>query len=42
MSLSPGYVGYQPYDCDASITTSGDIHANAYSLQDILNPTATP
>jgi hypothetical protein len=37
-----GYVGDQPYGCDASFTTSGDIHANAYSLQDILNPTGTP
>lgn len=37
-----GYVGYQMYGCDASITTSGDIHAHAYSLNDILNPTETP
>ena len=37
-----GYVGDQPYGCDASVTTSGDIHAHAYSLKDILNPTATP
>ncbi|OBH71249.1 hypothetical protein A5682_08920 [Mycobacterium mantenii] len=37
-----GYVGYQMYGCDASITTSGDIHAHGYSLNDILNPTETP
>jgi len=35
-----GYVGDQPYGCNASITTSGDIKAHAYSLEDILNPTA--
>ena len=34
-----GYVGYQMYGCDASVTTSGDVHALAYSLNDILNPT---
>jgi hypothetical protein len=34
-----GYVGDQMYGCDASVTTSGDVHANAYSLNDILNPT---
>lgn len=37
-----GYVGNQPYGCDASVTTSGNVHANAYPLEDILNPTATP
>jgi hypothetical protein len=37
-----GYVGYQMYGCDASVTTSGDVHALAYSLNDVLNPTATP
>jgi hypothetical protein len=36
-----GYVGDQPYGCDASFTTNGDIYANAYSLNDILNPTTT-
>ena len=34
-----GYVGDQMYGCDASVTTSGDVHANACSLNDILNPT---
>jgi hypothetical protein len=34
-----GYAGMQLYGCDASVTTSGDIHAQAYSLNDILNPT---
>lgn len=34
-----GYAGDQPYGCDASVTTSGDVHAHAYSLNDILNPT---
>jgi len=37
-----GYVGYQMYSCDASITTSGDLHAHADSLNDLLNPTETP
>jgi hypothetical protein len=37
-----GYVGDQPYGCDAALTTSGHISAHAYSLNDILNPTATP
>ncbi|OBG55795.1 hypothetical protein A5703_07465 [Mycobacterium sp. E188] len=37
-----GYVGYQAYGCEASITASGDIRAHAYSLDEILNPTATP
>jgi hypothetical protein len=37
-----GYTGDQAYGCDASVTTSGDIRAHAYSLADILNPTGTP
>jgi hypothetical protein len=37
-----GYVGFQMYGCDASITTDGNMHADAYSLNDILNPTGTP
>jgi hypothetical protein len=40
-----GYVGFQPYGCDASVTTGGQVQSIAYSLQDILNPTtpeATP
>jgi hypothetical protein len=37
-----GYVGFQPYACDASVHTNGGVHATAYSLEDILNPTATP
>ncbi|HSS22849.1 MAG TPA: hypothetical protein VLL82_00185 [Mycobacterium sp.] len=37
-----GYVGDHMYGCDGSVTTSGDAHAHAYSLSDILNPTATP
>jgi hypothetical protein len=34
-----GYVGYQMYGCDASVTKSDDVNALAYSLNDILNPT---
>jgi hypothetical protein len=34
-----GYVGDQMYGCDASVTTNGEIHSRAYSLNDILNPT---
>jgi hypothetical protein len=37
-----GYVGDQPYGCDAAVETNGKIRAHAYSLADILNPTATP
>ena len=37
-----GYVGYQMYGCDASVTTGGQVNSIAYSLNDILNPTATP
>ncbi|CDO28477.1 hypothetical protein [Mycolicibacterium porcinum] len=37
-----GYVGSQPYGCDASVTTDGDVRAQAYSLEDLLNPTQTP
>jgi len=37
-----GYVGFQPYGCDASVTTGGQVNSIAYSLQELLNPTATP
>jgi hypothetical protein len=37
-----GYVGDQPYGCDAAVETNGEIRARAYSLEGILNPTATP
>jgi hypothetical protein len=38
-----GYAGDQMYGCDAAVTKGGDIHAKAYSLNDILNPdTDTP
>ncbi|MGO9154115.1 DUF2510 domain-containing protein [Mycobacterium sp.] len=37
-----GYVGDQPYGCDAAVTTGGQVHSIAYSLQELLNPTATP
>jgi hypothetical protein len=34
-----GYTGNEIWGCDAAVTTSGDVHALAYSLNDILNPT---
>jgi hypothetical protein len=33
-----GYVGDQAYGCDAAVATDGNIHAHAYSLNEILNP----
>ena len=36
-----GYVGDQPYACEASVTTDGN-QAATYSLEDLLNPTTTP
>jgi hypothetical protein len=35
-----GYGGYEAYGCDAAVTKDGNIHAHAYSLDDILNPTS--
>lgn len=32
-----GYVGYQAYGCDAAVTTGGDVHAVAYSIEDLIN-----
>lgn len=32
-----GYVGNELYGCDAAVTTGGDAHAAAYSVDDILN-----
>jgi hypothetical protein len=34
-----GYTGDEMWGCDASVTTDGDVHPHAYSLNDILNPT---
>lgn len=33
-----GYVGDQPYGCDATATTGNEINAVAYPLADLLNP----
>jgi hypothetical protein len=32
-----GYTGSEAWGCDASVTTAGDIHAHAYSIEDLLN-----
>lgn len=32
-----GYNGNEAWGCDAAVTTSGDVHADAYSIADILN-----
>ena len=36
-----GYTGNQPYACDATVTTGGDVRArtNSIDLSGILNPT---
>lgn len=32
-----GYTGDQGWACDASVTTDGDVHAHASSIEDLLN-----
>lgn len=33
-----GYVGDEPYGCDASVTPGADVYAFAYPLTELLNP----